>query len=825
MFPVTNTLALKFILFFLSISLIFSNPFSNNDSDTLQTKRMVTQPNLPIDSVATSDDITALYFNPAGLGYHPFQAGYYYGNNPEDKLQDSTLFFNVLGFAFSSQWRLGEDNQYARRLSVGQSFIQSRFFSAGTSYSWYNSNASTIDNYTHWDMGFMFRPMRYLSAGAVVRALNQPAYQGETVLPYWDLGLALRPIPHYTELLTFSIDTTWYQEENYENLIPRYTIEIQPTSGMNYYAGWDNYQNIFFGVHLPIESLRSSFQVTVPKDQGTFYSAGAIIGKERFPGSISRPGLKRILIIPLGEDYPESEPASFFFHRGLSFTQLMIVLERARNDANIKAILLKGGEFRGGWAQAEEIHRELVRIGNRKPVYTYLENADTKTYYIASASDKISMPAAASLELGGLRAGIYYLGDTFGKVGVEANFVKIGKYKTAPEVYERNQISSAEREQTSKLLENMNEVVSSAIVRGRNQNGNNLNREQLSNIHSQALITAENAKDLGLIDYVEYFEDLKEREFDSVVLDNFKYVGLERYAKTTDYDDSWGIKPAIAVVILDGTIARNTNALATTGISFPQFQEQLKGISSDTSLRALVIRINSPGGTALESDLIWKEIMNLREKREDLPVIISIGDVAASGGYYIATAGDYLMASNMSVTGSIGIYAGKFSFQELFKKAGIKKETLKTAEHADMFSEARPFTPEEREILSHNLESFYNLFLDRVEKSSGLPREEVERLAQGRVYSGTHAQEERLLNQGGGILPALQLAMQRGHVSSKYVDIKLYSTSPGRFSILSNAISTVMPSFSRDIAQRISETDRMREENIFFLLPYEIEIH
>jgi len=786
--------------------------------DTLQAKRMVMQPSLPIDSIATSDDISALYFNPAGLAYHPFQVGYFLGHNPDDSLQDHSIFFNLLGLAFSTQWRLAPEDRYARRITLGQGVNLGPAFSMGTSYSWFHSSESWLNNYDQWDLGFMLRPWRVLSLGAVARRLNRPEFNGELIMPYWDLGIAIRPIPKWSEVFTFSVDTTVSPENSWEDLVPRYFIEIQPTRGISLYGGWDNYQNVFMGIHLPIESSRFSFQLTTPQHAGSFYSTGAVIGTERFPSSLTSTGLKRTLIISLAGEFPEYGAQSLFLKRKKTFYELLALLDAAKRDKNIGKIIVEPSGFQGGWAQAEELQKLLANIDTTKPVYAYMESSSPKELFIASAAREISMPRSSSLHISGLSAQVYYVGAILEKFGIDADFIKIGDYKSAPEMFENAAMSSQEKEQLTALITDMENTIYSAIAKGRR-----IDESKWSNIRKAGILTATQARNAGLIDHVEYEDELKERLRPELIRDSFYFVDMEQYSRTAIYDDQWGIKPAIALLILEGPIARG-DSLLEESISLPSVQKSFRSIAANPQIKALVIRINSPGGSAEETDFIFREIELLKKARKNFPVIISIGNIAASGGYYLAASGDSILVNETSLTGSIGIYTGKFSLKELYARLGVNKEVVKINESADLYTESRTFSEEERAMISANLSSFYDLFLERVSAGRRLEGDALTSVAGGRIFSGTASLSRKLADKSGGLLPALELARTKADINSNYMEIALIKKSGISTIPLLNSLSERLPVFSKEIARDIARTEALGNDYVYFLLPYEIEI-
>ncbi len=790
--------------------------------DTLQTERMLTQPNLPQESVATSDDITALYFNPAGLGYHPIQVGYFYGHNQNDQLFDHTLFLNIMGFAFSSQWRSAPEGNYARHFSVGTGILNSRFFSMGTSYSWYDSSQPYLNRYAQWDLGFMLRPFRYLSLGAVARALNEPLLNEKTAERYWDLGIAIRPLPKAPEALTISVDTSWRPEQKFSSLLPRYQLEVIPVLGTTIYGGWDNFANIFFGSKFAMDISQISFQANVPQKQGTFFSGGVLFGRERFRTGIEVLG--RWLNISLDTPFQEHKKEGFLFKPdNTSFYEIIRAIEMAKLDSQIRGIILTGRNFPGGWGQAEELRAALADFNRKKPVFAYLESAGNKEYYIASVAEKISMPPGGFLELNGLKAESYFLKDLLTKAGIQADYIAIGDYKSAPDMFTRNSPSEFDKAQTAAILRDLLSSIKEAILKGRE----NLTEADLERLLSRGIFSAQKARESGLIDRVEYAEDFEEEIASHSIVTGKWQIELTRYIATKFYDDTWGMKPEIAIVILDGEIVSGTNRpsglMRNRSIGSDDTIAMLKDIRNNRNIDAVILRINSPGGSSLASDVIWKEIRALAAEKKS--VVVSIGDVAASGGYYLAVGADKIIANNNSITGSIGVFGGKFSLKGLYEWLGVKKHITKTHPNAAIFSESDTFTEQEKLLLREQMSEFYNLFLDRVERSRQIGRTKVEQNAAGRVYSGRTAAQNQMVDAIGGMQLALEMSLQQAKLDRNFVNIALYPQESESLLSLGSADELALPFMAREALRLVKKTDVLKDDKLFFIMPYDIEIN
>ncbi|MBS0619101.1 MAG: signal peptide peptidase SppA [Spirochaetes bacterium] len=807
-------------------STIFAQQVAPVRSDSLLTNRMIDTPNLPQKSVATSDDTTSLYFNPAGLGRHALQLGYFYGRNPQNKLDDHMAFVNLLGIAFSTQWRLNDTtSDYARRYTVGMGIINTPLLSIGTSYAWYDSSFAYLQSYSQWDIGMQLRPHRRLSFGAVGRALNKPLFQGQIFETNWDIGVGIRPLPgKFTENLTLSLDFNLNPETTWTNISPKFIAEATLWPGNNVYGGYSQINGAFFGMRFAQHITQVSLQGSTPSDSGAFMGGGILIGRERYPTGIS--ALSSYLEIRLDDRIEERKQEGFLsLTENFTFFELLRTIETAKKDAQIRGIIVTGRDFRGGWGQAEELRAALVSFQQKKPVYAYLENAGNKEYYIASVADRIFMPQSAMIDISGLKAEAYFVKDLLAKVGVKADFVAIGDYKSAPDRFTRSEPTKFDREQLEALLKSGVGELRAAIMASRLK----VKGEHLDALMNTGFYSATKARDVGLIDDVSYMPEVENKLTAQGFTTSSWKVAAADYAHTRFYDEMWGTKPVIAVLVLSGEImsgsSRSEGIFNAGTVGSDSIQEVLEQIAGDSNIKGLVIRINSPGGSSLASDIIWNKIRDVKKQRgNEFPIIVSMGNVAASGGYYLAVGGDEILANNTTITGSIGIFTGKFSLKGLYDWLGVKKHTLKTHKNTAIFTESDTFTPEERILIREHLGEFYDLFLKRVADNRGMSTDKVRQLAGGRVYSGKDARINKLIDRQGGLMLALQLARDKAQIDPNYCQVQVYPSDAQSLLALGDPRQLVLPSILREAARLAGKSETIKDEKLLFLMPYDIEL-
>lgn len=484
---------------------------------------------------------------------------------------------------------------------------------------------------------------------------------------------------------------------------------------------------------------------------------------------------------------------------GDSFFSLSSSLCKAAADKRTRGILFIVRSFRAGWAQAEELASlvEAFRAKGKK-AYIYLERADNLSYYLAAGFDRIFMPPAANLELIGLRIEKFYLKNLLELAGINPDLISIGKYKSAGEILVREGMSDPDREAMNSILDDLNLRFRERLVRGRQ-----LRETEVDELIDQGPWTAGLAAKAGLIDGICYEDELEEKitgESPAKIVDarNRQKKSLLRRLLDTR-------KPKVALIAVTGKIIDGPSRQTLFGSQVSgarTLQKQFQAARKKKRIKAVVMRVDSPGGSAAASDLIWREVSLTARKK---PVICSMGNTAASGGYYIASAAGHIKASQATLTGSIGVIGGKFDLSGLLEKLKIKTEALQTGSQAGYASISAPLSAGEKARLRQMLNEFYeHLFLEKVSLKTGLSPGKVRTLAEGRVWTGSQAHESGLVDALGGLEGSISEACSRAGLSRNKCALAVISSRSRIKDMLSlrnpvseSRILAILPSYIR----------------------------
>ena len=448
---------------------------------------------------------------------------------------------------------------------------------------------------------------------------------------------------------------------------------------------------------------------------------------------------------------------------GPTLTQLVFGLQRAAKDEDIKALML---DLRGvyvNWAQLEELHDAVAEFRETgKPVWAYIETGGSADYALAAAADRVAMAPEGNLLVLGVAAELAFFRDTLEKVGLEAEFLHVGQYKSAPEQMTRNEPSEANREMTTSLVQERYDLLVDLIAEGRDRPAATV-RDWID----VGMFDGETALEAGLVDTLLDADDLLDGLFPE-----------EDVAELTDYavgGRRGGGQHEIALIVASGTIypgESRQDGFQGRIMGSDTVIEQLADAREDDDVEAVLLRVHSPGGSALASDLIWREVERVRESK---PVIVSMGGYAASGGYYISCGADSIFADSGTLTGSIGVFAGKMDWSGLYDKLGVHREYITRGENALLWSNAGGFTANQRKLFQGQLDRFYERFLAKVGAGRDLSRDQVHAVAQGRVWTGRQAVELGLVDGLGGLERALRSVKARlGIAPDERVVVRTY---------------------------------------------------
>lgn len=489
---------------------------------------------------------------------------------------------------------------------------------------------------------------------------------------------------------------------------------------------------------------------------------------------------KSILVYDLSTRISDTQPPPTFSQAlsseetpRMTLRQVVESIEKAAKDRRIVGIFLDGrnaGEG-NGYASLKEVRSALEKFRDAgKKIIAYDVDTNEQEYYLSSAANTMILNPMGTMEINGMSSQQIFLSDAFKKYGVGVQVVRVGNYKAAVEPFTRQNLSPENREQIETLLTDVWRDFLATVSQSRK-----IFRDEIQKIaDNQGVLSPEAARTAGLVDRIAYFDnavaDLKkltgeaennetkdeEEPFRQVDLATYKDVRVKEYQQKSS-------KNKVTVIYAEGSIVNGEGGVQEIGGD--RFAKDLRKLREDEDVKAVVLRINSPGGSATASDVILREVQLLREKK---PVIISMGDVAASGGYWIATGGNRIFAQENTITGSIGVFGLLFNLQQIAKNNGITWDVVKTANLADLNSSNRPKTPKELGVYQQFVNQIYETFLDKVAKSRNLPKEKVAQIAQGRVWSGEDAKNLGLVDRLGGLEAAIQDASQEANLGNNW---------------------------------------------------------
>ena len=498
--------------------------------------------------------------------------------------------------------------------------------------------------------------------------------------------------------------------------------------------------------------------------------------------------VKKYAEFTLSGTYTDTKVVSTF---GTSSTKtirgLFKKLDALKKDDDLAGIIFKIEGVSLGWATLQEIRNKLNEFREaEKETIAYLESGGNAEYLLAATMDRIVLMPAGGLNLTGLRAEVLFYKGLLDKLDIEADMLAMGKYKSGVEPYLRESMSDAFRESMTTLLDDLYAQLLSYIAEGRD----GISTEEASDLINRGPFTAEEANQEKLVDVLQYYDELLATLKSSSEDEDVQVVkpGSERQRKVPDMNSFAGLmqllsilsppqraqaasENQIALIYASGAILPDIDSIFTpmSVITPKTLKKAFEKARTDDSVRAVVFRIDSPGGSALASDLIWREVMLTQREK---PVVVSMGNVAASGGYYIAMAAGTIVAQPSTLTGSIGVFGGKLNLKGLYNKAGLTKEIIAHGQNATLYSDYGGFTPTERERVEKMMKTVYEDFVNKAASGRSKSFDDIDKIAQGRVWTGRQAQELGLVDELGGLDDALSIAKeQAGFVEGDKVNL------------------------------------------------------
>ncbi|MBA2732698.1 MAG: signal peptide peptidase SppA [Acidobacteria bacterium] len=572
---------------------------------------------------------------------------------------------------------------------------------------------------------------------------------------------------------------------------------------------------------------------------GIFFIFSALRGSE----PVVRDNSVLVLKVEGGlPDYvPDTLSRRLLGNNELSLTTLIEQFRKAKVDKRISAILLEIDLLGAGWAKAEELRDTIADFrASGKPVYAYIEVGTNKEYYVATAAERVFVSPSGDLFINGLASDVMFFRGALDKLGVYPDVVQIGKYKNAPDQFTRKEMTKEHREVINSILDDLFNRFVNTIAETRKKSP-----DEVRALIDRAPLSATEARDAGLIDGTNYRDEVEnelKKRLGYKDEDELHVTKAETYRQVDA--DSVGLNQGerIAVIYATGEIWPGKSGDSATGgqsIGSETMVKTINDAARDKTIKAIVLRVDSPGGVHYASDTIWHAIEVAKKKK---PVVVSMGDLGASGGYYIACNANKIIAHPSTITGSIGIFAGKPVMKGLYDWLGVSNEYVLRGKNAGLFRETEKFTPEERAKFEGVIKSkYYGEFVPKVAAGRGREPEYIDSIAQGRVWTGAQAKERGLVDEFGGLDKAIEVARQLANIpADKGVRRVILPHPRGFFDNFfggneedasgqvqlqqQRAAFSALPEDVRRTLQYAATLDRMKRGEIMAIMPFDLRI-
>jgi protease IV len=558
-------------------------------------------------------------------------------------------------------------------------------------------------------------------------------------------------------------------------------------------------------ITMPLSIFRLSRQAGVEythETRSSHYAAGYssrfsvsfFIGGLIYFQITSEPTVPDQVFLTLDLNQPIQENETSPLEKGLTLQDLWLHIHRAEIDPRIKGLLLTIDNLQGSSVVFEEIGDMVTRFrkSTGKPVVAQLINGGLRDLYLASFADKVYALKGSDLFITGLAGQATFIRKTLDLLGVESEFFHIGVYKTASNMYTHTEMTPEHRESFEVFFGDLHQSLAKGIAQNRA-----IETERVESLIQESPFSNQAFLEAKLIDGIGYPDEVLEL----AGFADAKTFSFETYMKTSSPKAFEG-KDSIAVVFAEGEIHQGPSGkgglFGDKIMGSDTLVAQLRKLRKNTRIKGVLLRINSPGGSALASDLIAREAELLAKEK---PLVVSMGGMAASGGYWMSMPASYIFSNRLTVTGSIGVLFGKFNLKGLYDKVGVTKETVKTSTYADIFSDYRSFTPKEREKITGMMQQLYDDFVNKVSGSRKMSYDEVHAVAQGRIWSGTRARDIKLVDEMGGLWPALEKTAELAELKAGSYSVQCYPAKKDVFDMILEMVSSNGASASSGIKE------------------------
>jgi protease IV len=492
------------------------------------------------------------------------------------------------------------------------------------------------------------------------------------------------------------------------------------------------------------------------------------------------------LVLRIGGNLNEMDAGGVlgpFFEGPPTVRAVVEMIRKAKTDKRITSIVVKPSGSAALWAKVQEVRDALGDFRRSgKPLVAYLEYGGEQEFYLATACDKVYLMPTTTLDLTGMASYELFLRGTLDKIGAFPDSLHIGEYKTASNTLTEHTYTAAHREMAESLNTDMYEQLVRGIADGRKKS-----EADVKTLIDHGPFLPEDALRAGLIDDLAYEDEIDDKV--KLASGKIHYVEMNDYRQVSATSLGLNRGPRIAVIYATGLIASGKSTYDTTGgqvAGSETLVDYLRKARADSSIKAIVLRVDSPGGSAIASDVIWREVLLTKNQK---PLIASMSDVAASGGYYISMPAHAIVAEPATLTGSIGVVLTKFVIDGTLKKLGMNMEGVSQGKYANMYSPVRPFSPSERVRMVENMQATYDTFVEKAAQGRNTTPERIDAIGQGRVWTGRQAKEIGLVDELGGLDRAVALAKQRAKIAQDAeVELVIYPPKKSIYDLLSDPL-------------------------------------
>jgi protease IV len=494
------------------------------------------------------------------------------------------------------------------------------------------------------------------------------------------------------------------------------------------------------------------------------------------------------LVMRIGGNLEEMEPGglSAFFEAPPTVRTVVDALRMAKVDDRVTSVVIRPTGTAALWGKVQEVRDAIEDFKTSdKPIIGFLEYGGEQEYYLASACDKVFLMPTASLDLTGIATYELFLRGTLDKIGAYPDALHIGDYKTASNTFTEHSYTPAHRE----MAESLNSDLYAQLIKGL-ADGRHKSEQEIRAVIDHGPYLPEDAVRAGLVDDVAYEDELDDKV--QLASGEPRFLDDDQYRRVSPTAFGLNRGPRVAVIYAVGVIASgesNFDSPSGQVVGSDTIVRYLRKARADNTVRAIVLRIDSPGGSAIASDVIWREVQLTRAVK---PVVASMSDVAASGGYYIAMPANAIVAEPATLTGSIGVVMVKFVIDGTLKKLGMNMENVQEGRYADLYSPIRPFSPEERARVQEQMQATYDAFVEKAAAGRNRTPEQIDAVAQGRVWTGRQAKQIGLVDELGGLQRALAVAKQHAKLDpDSEVELVIYPPKRSLFEVAANPFGAV----------------------------------